>query len=264
MGRAAPEVAPAPRPVVDLTGYRTTKSALRADPKQFTTTASDGVAAAGYLGVLIEDKSGKPVVEAVAPESPADDAGLREGDVVVKLGSRSYTSAAAVRDELRTRLAGDEIRLTVKRDGKTLEIAATLEAASRPMTATGSGGGRALLGVSLGGRGPDGGVKLADVTADWPAAKAGLKAGDVILKADGKDVDGDSGLREIMATKRPGDRIDLIVDRDGAAEVTHRPRSYPSAAPLRAEPRTRLAGDDIRLPVNRYGQTLEIAAPLEA
>src|SRR5206468_7111002 len=62
---------------------------------------------------------------------------------------------------------------------------------------------------------PAGGVKIDDVTANGPAATAGLKAGDVIVKMDGKDIETESAYRDIMAEKKAGDRLDLIVERDG-------------------------------------------------
>jgi M6 family metalloprotease-like protein len=211
--RDKPEVAPPPRPAVDLTGYRTVKDAVRADPKQFNAAPAAAASAAGYLGVLVEDKGGTPVVEAVEPESPAELAGLRAGDVVRKIDAGSYTSAAAVRDALRSRLAGDKLTLTVDRSGKPVEVAVTLKAATRPMSAGGTG--RAILGVTLGGRGAGGGVKISEVTPNGPAAKAGVKVGDLVVKLDGKDVDGDAGFRELIGDKRPGDRVDLLVERDG-------------------------------------------------
>jgi immune inhibitor A len=163
--------------------------------------------------VVVEEKEGQPVIEAVAPESPADAAGLRNGDKVMRIDGTQFASTSEVRDALRTRLAGDTVVLAVEQEGKLVEVAATLTATTRPMMVGSTG--RALLGVTLGGRGPDGGVRLNDVTADWPAAQVGLKAGDVIVKADGQDVDDANSFREIMEGKQPGDRVDLLVERGG-------------------------------------------------
>jgi serine protease Do len=49
-----------------------------------------------------------------------------------------------------------------------------------------------------------------------PAETAGLKAGDVVLKVDGKDVTPDQTLSFIVANIEPGKRIQLEIIRDGA------------------------------------------------
>lgn len=60
-----------------------------------------------------------------------------------------------------------------------------------------------------------GGVLVTAVDADGPAAKAGVKAGDVILKLDGKAI-GDAGdLRDAVAAAEAGKEVTLTVQRDG-------------------------------------------------
>jgi len=210
-GRDKLEVAPAPRPAVDLTGYRNAKEAVRADPKHFRAAAGP-TSAAGHIGLLVEDAGGKPVVAAVEPESPAEAAGLRAGDVVWMLGGATFTTAAGVRDALRGRLAGDALTFTVERSGKAVEVPVVFRATTRPMTAIGV---RAVLGITLGTVRGSGGVKIADVAAGGPAAQAGVMNGDVVLKFDGKEVEGEGGLRDLLADKRPGERADLLIERDG-------------------------------------------------
>jgi M6 family metalloprotease-like protein len=125
--RSAPEVAPYPTPA----GYKTVHTARAV--KDSTHAPSVSVAA-GYLGVVIGEKDGKPVIEAVAPDSPAEDVGLKEGDVILKLDGHEATSAAAVRDSLRSYVATDIVSITVSRGGgKSLTLAARLKPTSRPM-----------------------------------------------------------------------------------------------------------------------------------
>ena len=211
---AAPVAAPPPRLIGDLRGYRTAAGAVGADPKLFKTTVSAASqAGAGYLGILVEDRNGKPVVEAVEPESPAETSGLVAGDVLLKLDAVGHATAASVRDALRSRLAGDQLSVTVERQGKPVTLTATLRPASKPMSAT---AGRAIVGVTLGDK-PKGkiGVLIDAVTAGGPAEQARVRAGDVLLKADGKDTDGPDGFRAVVAEKRPGDRLELLLERDG-------------------------------------------------
>jgi serine protease Do len=52
-----------------------------------------------------------------------------------------------------------------------------------------------------------------------PAEAAGLQAGDVVLRVDGKDVTPDQSLSFIVANIAPGQRIDLEIIRDGARQT---------------------------------------------
>jgi S1-C subfamily serine protease len=61
----------------------------------------------------------------------------------------------------------------------------------------------------------DGGVLVSTVEASGPAAKAGVKAGDVIVKVDGKSVRDGDDLRTAVARLEPGKEATLTVHRDG-------------------------------------------------
>lgn len=57
--------------------------------------------------------------------------------------------------------------------------------------------------------------KIVEVKPRSPADKAGLKAGDIILMFDGKKLDRYSDLRPAIRKKKIGDRVPLVVLRDG-------------------------------------------------
>ena len=61
--------------------------------------------------------------------------------------------------------------------------------------------------------GVESGVMINEVRADSPAAKAGLKAGDIIVEVDGKAVKGDIDLIRAIAEKKEGD-VSLTIVRD--------------------------------------------------
>lgn len=63
------------------------------------------------------------------------------------------------------------------------------------------------------------GVTVAGVTAKSPAADAGLRRGDVILRVGTRPVASMSALRMALRQRHPGDRIELVIDRSGAGHT---------------------------------------------
>jgi serine protease Do len=57
------------------------------------------------------------------------------------------------------------------------------------------------------------GVLITEVRADSPAAKAGLKAGDIVVEAEGKELKGEVDLIRAIADKKEGD-VTLTIVRD--------------------------------------------------
>jgi serine protease Do len=62
------------------------------------------------------------------------------------------------------------------------------------------------------------GILVAEVVAGSPAAKAGLEAGDVITKFQGKDVKDGRALKFSVANIAPGTKVDIEVLRHGKTE----------------------------------------------
>ena len=90
----------------------------------------DGEVRHPYLGVRLADaEDGARVVE-VVNGGPADDAGLRVGDVIVGAGGDEVTSADDVRQAVTDREPGDELELEVRRGENTREV--TAELGTRP------------------------------------------------------------------------------------------------------------------------------------
>jgi putative serine protease PepD len=89
-----------------------------------------------YLGISVGDNaSGSGArVGAVQVDSPAAEAGLREGDVIVAVDGDEITDASELTAAVAERDPGDTLRLTVGRDGSTVELEAKL--ATRPGTAS--------------------------------------------------------------------------------------------------------------------------------
>jgi serine protease Do len=60
------------------------------------------------------------------------------------------------------------------------------------------------------------GAYVVEVVEDSPAAKAGIEKGDIIVKVDGQKLDEkDGGLAKLISRKRPGEKLELEIWRDG-------------------------------------------------
>lgn len=63
------------------------------------------------------------------------------------------------------------------------------------------------------------GIAIDTVIDGLPAAKSGLKSGDVIRELDGTKVNNRLALREVMKKKSPGDEMKVTFDRDGKSKT---------------------------------------------
>jgi putative serine protease PepD len=80
-----------------------------------------------YLGVSLEDAaSGGARIATVTSGSPAAHAGLKAGDVVTALDGHSIANAEELTAAVVSKQPGDTVKITVKRDGPTKKLTATL------------------------------------------------------------------------------------------------------------------------------------------
>ncbi|MCU0704376.1 MAG: PDZ domain-containing protein [Fimbriiglobus sp.] len=178
-----------------------------------TEKVGTGTAAAAYFGAVmdpVENKGGAKLTS-VTPDSPAAKAGLKDGDIVIKVGDLKITTDDELVNSYAGNKAGDKIKLTILRDKKEQVIEVTL--GTRP----GEGGPAPTQPVpSVGimqGRGMAPGVAVGSVTEGGPAEKAGIKEGDLIVEVDGKPVANIQDQRTILATKKEGDKVKVKLKR---------------------------------------------------
>jgi hypothetical protein len=67
----------------------------------------------------------------------------------------------------------------------------------------------------------DYGVRLSGVRADSPGAAAGFEPGDVIIRFGGKEVADLYVYTDVLREHRPGDRVEIVVLRDGKETTLH-------------------------------------------
>jgi putative serine protease PepD len=87
-----------------------------------------------YLGVGIEDASGGARLGSVASGGPADDAGLRAGDVVTRVGSTKIADGDDLAAAIATLKPGDKVTVVVTRNGSSHDVQVTL--GTQPAEAT--------------------------------------------------------------------------------------------------------------------------------
>ncbi|OHB66062.1 MAG: serine protease, partial [Planctomycetes bacterium RBG_13_60_9] len=82
------------------------------------------------------------------------------------------------------------------------------------------------------------GAVITQVTEDSAAARAGLARGDIVLEFGGVKVESGSQFRNLVASHKPGDTVDMVILRDGERKtITAKVDKRPSIEELRGGPR---------------------------
>jgi serine protease Do len=239
--------------------------------KVATEIKETGKVSRGWVGVSIsENEQGQVEIMEVEKESPAELAGLKEGDILLTIDGKKISDSPMFVSEVRSRKPGQDVKLGLERDGKKIEAKVKLgeypeaeakralelrfprlfpalpekpaqpEKPGQPERAPGgrfdiyslprtpqawpAWAKRKYIGVYLEsinkdlldffGVKEDNGLLVNQVTKDSPAEKAGLKVGDVIVRADGKKLTSISDLSAAVQNKKKGDKVKLDLVRD--------------------------------------------------
>ena len=176
----------------------------------------------GLLGVAMQDLtpeladafglSGEKgaIVLRVIPNSAADDAGIREDDVIVGLNETPVYDSADLRNAVGLLRAGADARVRFYRDGKLKTIDTQIKEAGG-FVSRDRGLSRRLTGARFRAAEPgqqhDGGVEVVELEPGGEAARAGLAEGDIILSINRRPV---GSLEEMEAVVRRADTALLI------------------------------------------------------
>jgi serine protease Do/serine protease DegQ len=159
----------------------------------------------GRLGITMTDLVGGEgaTLAEVQADSPAAQAGLRKGDVVIALNGRPVRGAAELRARLGVVPVGEQVDLQVRRGGETR----TLKAKVGAIEGGGAGGaalqelaGAALQDVERAGLpGRNRAVLVTSVKPESAAFRHGLRAGDLIVGVNGRRI---TSTKELAAALR--------------------------------------------------------------
>ena len=134
----------------------------------------------GLLGITAKQAgelyNAPAVVGTVSPDSAAAKAGMKPGDTVVNIGGKPVGNFSQLQHVLGPKYEGDVVSVTVLRDGKEQEFATVV------LTGAVTAFSQPFLGVLPMRDDPDPGVEVRHVYPDSPAAKAGVKPGDRVMK----------------------------------------------------------------------------------
>ncbi len=163
---------------------------------------------------LSQQHSGAVVVK-VIPDSPADKAGLKVGDVVINVNQRQVRSAGDLRNYIGLLRVGTHVRLTVMRNGDQHKIDARIAKSVQKKTTAAlhdrlKGAELGSIGEGHPAYGKIDGVVVLKVKRGSAAAQAGLRPGDIITSINKKAV---HDLDEAFKFAGKGKRILLNIQR---------------------------------------------------
>ncbi len=190
---------------------------------------ADGTVIRGWLGVGLQPMDAElaaalgatvtsgALVSTVEPDSPAEEAGLRPGDVVVGIDEREVQNPRDLATGVAAVMPGQAATLHLERDGE--RIAQTVVIGDHPSNraeAEAPAPLPAALGLELAPR-DEGGVGVASVEPGSAAAEKGLRAGDVIVRAGDRDVRTPADVSSAVEAAAEAGRsaIALQIERDG-------------------------------------------------
>jgi serine protease Do len=206
----------------------------------------NGKVTRGWLGVSIEDPTPKQInslhlqnnkgalITNVVPNGPAQKAGLKKDDLVVKYQGETITDSATLQSRVADTAIGKEANLVVLRDGKPVDVTVKigdLSDAIRKMAASLED----RLGVKVRpltaketkayGLQPGQGVALSSLNKDSSLAKAGFEKNDVIADINNVPVEGVEGFVALVKALPPHQKallkaVDHRTGQSGFVQVT--------------------------------------------
>lgn len=197
----------------------------------------------GFVGAHLFPSSDGAVVVRVIDGSPAADAGIEMGDIVVSINGVEVDQRGAVRDALAGAEPGDSLTVVYVSDGDT-ETATVVVGDPDDRPEPPAREDVPWTGVRLERRSADAeGAVVRMVIAGSPADDAGLAAGDVITEIDGTSVDTWWEAQAALHGAAPGDTVVVGYARDGVTAAVKVELGSADQSPVPERPGPRGEGE---------------------
>jgi S1-C subfamily serine protease len=179
----------------------------------------------------VDDPDSGILVAAVVPNWPAAKAGVVRGDILLQVDGQPVNSSRELQRYLAGLEAGDEVELTVLHGDDERTLIATLdERYGRPYLGLRSCVELPLLEEmeALGDlphwdelpiTPEDPTATITRVVPDSPADQAGLESGDRVVAVDGRELDTEHDLADLITALEPGDTVTLEIERSEEERV---------------------------------------------
>lgn len=199
------------------------------------------------LGVYSESNEKGAAIVRLVDSSAAVEAGLKEGDVITKVGEAKVSGPESLSEAIGKYSKPEEVTITYLRDGKETTVKAKLKAVKSVDFKTsfnfdklqgiddlqrfnfqtpdaqnfkfnwgGTATGQPRLGVRIQDTEDNSGAKVLDVDDDGIGAKAGLKEGDVVTEIAGIKVSGADEARNAIRDNKEKGAFTIKVNRNGS------------------------------------------------
>jgi serine protease Do len=208
------------------------------------TLTKGGRIARGLLGVGIQDLNDDlakqfaltgtsgALVTSVSPDSAAEKAGIKVGDVIIRFNGKEIQNIRDLRNRVGGTAPGTKAKLDVMRGGKELALAITVgavsaDAANSEEASEGTPEQATKLGLSFQTLTPElaqrfglsdkAGVLISAVDPGSPAAQVGLQEGDLVVEVNHKPVTKAGDFQSAVAASRKDGKVLMLVKRKNAS-----------------------------------------------
>jgi S1-C subfamily serine protease len=193
-----------------------------------------GMVQRAYLGVMIRDINGDlkkddnlkvsegAYVDSLVENSAAGQAGIRNGDVITKVEGNPILKSADLLEQIGMHRPGDEVHVTVNRNGKEMSYDVTLanQKGSKKLVARDNQDILDALGASFENLdkdkakqlGIDGGVVVKDVSAGILKNETGIRDGFIITGINKEKITSVDGLRKALTHQKGGVMLEGIYE----------------------------------------------------
>lgn len=192
----------------------------------------------GRLGLVIQDlnddlarqfdlaENAGVLISNVQDNSPAQKAGLKPGDIIIKYGNLNISDSSQLRNLVASTTPGTEVNIKILRDKIELNIKVQIaaeepETLATSITGPAKGGFLQRVGINVHNidnyfselYGIKNGAVITEIFEGSPAAFAGVQPNDVIIEANHKEVNNVGELHSILGNSEKKDSVLFLIKR---------------------------------------------------